>query len=235
MTQQPSAAELAQVRAAVQDLARHAFELTGRVAAELTTALETEATPRRSHLGAVERLVQPVLGDPAHPVQGAGFVAAVGLLEDAAYWLEWFAADAEGRVQRLVTHSEPQGIGFYDYESLPWYVVPRDSGHPHVTGPYVDYLCTEEYTLTFTTPITTGGRFAGVVGADIAVPRAEQLLLPPLCAARARLAVVNDDGRILSSNSGHHVCGDLLPDGWRTSGSAHAIEGLPLSVVTMAD
>ncbi len=60
-------------------------------------------------------------------------MAAVGLFEDAPWWLEWFARD-DGKVQRLLVQTDPQGGGFYDYENLPWYVVPRDTGHRHVTG-----------------------------------------------------------------------------------------------------
>jgi hypothetical protein len=177
-----------------------------------------------------------VLLDPRRPVQGAGFVAEVGLLHDAEWWLEWFARDPSGRPQRLVTHSEPQGIGFYDYKHLPWFVVPRDTGRRHVTGPYVDYLCTEEYTITFTTPVFVDGRFCGVAGADVAVKSAEQVLLPALRAASSHLAVVNVHGRILSSNTGRHLCGDLL-EGFDLSSTAadQLIGELPLAVVSLTD
>ncbi|MEV7431403.1 cache domain-containing protein [Nocardioides sp. NPDC092400] len=224
------------VTLAVLEVVGHALELADRIAAAVQPALEARPAPRRSDLTGVEALVGPVLADLDQPEQGAGFVAAVGLLEDAPWWLEWFARDPDGRVQRLVTHSDPDGIGFYDYESLPWYVVPRDSGHRHVTGPYVDYLCTEEYTLTFSTPVHAGGRFVGVAGADIAVKHVEEHLLPALCAAGTRLAVVNGDGRILSSNSGRHVCGDLLEtDPGSPVRATRAIDGLPLSVVDLGD
>ncbi|WP_436701424.1 cache domain-containing protein [Nocardioides sp. BYT-33-1] len=205
-----SPADIAPIHAAVLELAEHAFGLADRIAEAVTRALAGRPAPRRADLAPVEPLVLPVLGDDRQPVQGAGFVAAPRVLQDAEWWLEWFARDADGRPQRLVTHSEPQAIGFYDYEHLPWFVVPRDAGHRHVTGPYVDYLCTEEYTLTFTVPVVVGGRFYGVGGADIAVKNAEQALLPALRAAGPRIAVVNGFGRILSSNSGRHLCGDLL-------------------------
>lgn len=225
--------DVARVSEAVEELASHALGLAARIADAVVPALTSRAAPRRADLGAVEALVRPVLEDAEHPVQGAGFVAAVDLLSDAPWWLEWFARDPDGRMQRLVTHSEPQGIGFYDYESLPWYVVPRDTGRQHVTGPYLDYLCTEEYTLTFTTPVLVGGTFAGVAGADIAVKRAEQTLLPALRGASTGLAVVNGDGRILSSNSGRHLCGDLLDP--PAAGDRHPIAELPLTIVRLTD
>lgn len=231
-----TSADVERVRHAVEEVARHALDLADRVAAAVEPVLAGRPTPRRGDLAVVESIVGPVLADLGQPVQGAGFVAAVGLLDDARWWLEWFSRDPDGRVQRLVTHSEPQAVGFYDYESLPWYLVPRSSGRQHVTGPYVDYVCTEEYTLTFSTPVVVGDRFAGVAAADIAVKHAEQHLLPALCAAGRRLAVVNDDGRILSSNDGRHVCGDLLPDSSAPHGpAAHPIAGLPLSIVALPD
>lgn len=229
-------ADVERVRRAVEDVVSHALDLADRIAAAVQPVLAARSAPRRSDLAVVEPIVAPVLADLERPVQGAGFVAAVGLLEDARWWLEWFARDPDGRVQRLVTHSEPQAMGFYDYESLPWYLVPSTTGRPHVTGPYVDYVCTEEYTLTFSTPVMDGDRFLGVAGADIAVKSAEQRLLPALCAADRRLAVVNDDGRILSSNDGRHVCGDLLPDsGTRLAAAAHPVAGVPLSIVSLPD
>jgi hypothetical protein len=235
MTEQ-TPSDVERVRDAVHEVVSHALDLADRIAAAVQPVLAARSAPRRADLAVVETVVAPVLADLERPVQGAGFVAAVGLLGDARWWLEWFARDPDGRTQRLVTHSEPQAMGFYDYESLPWYVVPRRTGRPHVTGPYVDYVCTEEYTLTFSTPVMVGDRFVGVAGADIAVKHAEERLLPALCAAERRLAVVNDDGRILSSNDGRHVCGDLLPDAGKGPAPAvHPVAALPLSIVVLPD
>lgn len=234
MTHVPTIEDIVGVRAEVEELAGHALQLTDQIAAAVGTALAARATPRRADLHAVEPLVVPALADGDNPVQGAGFVAAIGLLHDAPWWLEWFARDPDGRPQRLITHSEPHGIGFYDYEHLPWYVVPRDTGRSHMTGPYVDYLCTEEYTLTFTTPVVVDGNFCGVAGADVAVKRVEQALLPALRASGARLAVVNSFGRILSSNSGRHLCGDLL-EGFNLADveDVQRVGDLPLAVVAL--
>lgn len=232
----PTLTDVTRVADAVTGLATHALGLADRIAEAVAPALARAPRPgpRRSDLAVVEPLVVPVLADAGQPVQGAGFVAAPNLLGDAEWWLEWFARAPDGRPQRLLTHSEPQAIGFYDYEHLPWYVVPRDTGRTHVTGPYVDYLCTEEYTLTFTAPVLVEGRFCGVAGADIAVKNAEQALLPALRSADTRIAVVNSFGRILSSNSGRHLCGDLL-DGvdLATLPADQRIGDLPLAVVAL--
>ena len=41
----------------------------------------------------------------------------------------------------------------------------QPTGERAITGPYVDYLCTDQYTLTFTAPLVVDGRFLGVAGA----------------------------------------------------------------------
>jgi hypothetical protein len=229
-----SPADTAPVIAAVAEIAEIAFGVATSIATAVEQALAGRPAARRADLASVEPLVVPVLADLGQPVQGAGFVAAPGALQDADWWLEWFARDTDGRPQRLVTHSEPQAIGFYDYEHLPWFVVPRRSGQRHVTGPYVDYLCTEEYTLTFTVPVLVEGRFCGVGGADVAVKNAEQALLPPLRASEHRIAVVNGFGRILSSNSGRHLCGDLLEGvSFDDLPAGQRVGDLPLAVVAI--
>ena len=42
----------------------------------------------------------------------------------------------------------------------------RAHRHRHLTGPYVDYVCTDDYTITITTPVRVAGRLVGVVGTD---------------------------------------------------------------------
>ncbi|TQL67879.1 hypothetical protein FB381_1767 [Nocardioides albertanoniae] len=211
MTSGPlSSDETAPVRDVVTNLVSQAFERVDRIATTVTGTLTEHTAPRRADLFEVEPVVLPMLGERPVLIQGAGFVAAPRVIQDAEWWLEWFTSDADGRPQRLLTHSDPQAIGFYDYEHLPWFTIPRETGRRHVTGPYVDYMCTEEYTLTFTAPVIVRGTFLGVAGADVSVKTAEQAMVPALRKASRRMAVVNNFGRILSSNSGSHLCGDLL-------------------------
>lgn len=231
---------VARVLDALRDITDSAFEVVDLIAARTLDRLGTTPYPRRSVLAGVDEVVAEHLERRGAAVQGAGFVAAIGLLEDAAWWLEWFARGDDGRAHRLVCQTDPDGVGFYDYEYLPWYVVPRDTGRRHVTGPYVDYLCTDDYTLTFTVPLTVGDRFAGVAGADIGVHTAERLLLPALRAADQRLAVLNAHGRIVASNSGRHVCGDLVeeldvPSAWGDPAhpALHVLDDLPLGVLEL--
>ena len=127
----------------------------------------------------IEDRVAALLRRAGERVVGAGFVAAPGSMRDVTHWLEWWTADgppSHRRIRRLVVQADPAADDFRDYTTLPWFRVPERSGQRHVTGPYVDYLCTDEYTLTFTAPVCDADRFLGVVGADVVVRWVEDQL-----------------------------------------------------------
>jgi hypothetical protein len=134
-----------------------------------------------------------------------------GGLTDEGHWLEWWTAD-DGSVEPLAVESDPEAPGFRDYTRLPWFDVPRRTGQRHVTGPYVDYLCTDEYTLTFTSPVVVDGRFAGVAGADVFARTVELTLAALLDDVRQPTAIVNAQGRVVAGNEGAPVTGELLRD-----------------------
>ena len=161
------------------------------------------------------RLVAPVatrlLAHTDLAVVGAGFVAAPAALDDTAYWLEWWTADEPGDApQRLVVETDPAGDTFRDWTTLPWFAVPATTGRRHITGPYVDYLCTDEYTLTFTMPVHRDEALAGVVGCDVYVRHVEQLAEGWLDLVEGPSAFVSREGRVLVSSAPGVVTGDLL-------------------------
>ncbi|GAA0594096.1 hypothetical protein HPO96_06730 [Kribbella sandramycini] len=209
-------------------LAGEAFGLADRIAAAAATTFTRQQTARRGDLKSIAALVRPAIDAAGSPIQGAGFVAAVDALADSRWWLEWFMRN-NGKAERLLVDTDPRGDNFYDYESLPWYDVPRTTGRQHITGPYVDYLCTEDYTLTFTVPVVVGSTFVGVAGADVRVFTFEKAVLPCLRATHRTVAVVNDQGRVVLSNSARHVSGTLL----RTTAPPQPIGDLPLSLVEL--
>lgn len=231
---------VATVLDAVTGMTDAAFGVVDAIAERVQQLFAAEGPPSRATLSGFDLLADGCVGQPGHPVRGAGYVAAVGYLTDEPWWLEWFTRGEDGRSHRMVCQTDPDGVGFFDYEFLTWYVVPRDTGRRHVTGPYIDYLCTDDYNMTFTAPVTIDGRFAGVAGADIGVHTAETLLLPALRAAGRPLAVVNEQGRIVSSNSGRHLCGDLVTGvdvltAWPTAAAVglHPVADLPLAVLEL--
>ena len=214
----------------VDAVAGEAFGLADRIAAGVTEVFASQDAVRRTDLVGVSELVLPSLTDPAARIQGAGFVAAVDALADSRWWLEWFML-RNGAAERLLVDTDPRGENFYDYGSLPWYDVPRDTGRRHITGPYVDYLCTDDYTLTFTVPVLAAGRFVGVAGADVRVFTFEKAVLPSLRATGRTVAIVNAEGRIVLSNSARHVSGTLFR---ATDATRHPIGDLPLALVDLA-
>ncbi len=201
---------MAQTVAAVSEFVVQTRESVTEMKRLVETALAGAQTPRRASLIDLEPLVRDRLGVQEGLFHGGGFVAAPELLADAAWWLEWFAWDS-GRIQRLVPQTDPHGAHFFDYTLMPWYSVPQQGVGPTITGPYVDYLCTDDYTLTFTEAVRgADGSFAGVVGADVRVLAVEEAFLAHLRRSHSLLAIVNALGRVVVSNSAQLLSGDLV-------------------------
>lgn len=181
-----------------------------------TTAAALETDPTRRGLCGLQPLCEGLLTGTDRLLVGAGYVAAPDVLTDAPYWLEWWTSseDADGArgPQRLDVVVDPAAEDFRDYTTLPWFAVPRSTGARHVTGPYVDYLCTDEYTLTFTVPVEAQGRFAGVVGADVYVRHVEMRTMAEIDALPGTVTLVNAQGRVLVSNDGSLDSGSLVRD-----------------------
>ncbi|HEU4566994.1 MAG TPA: cache domain-containing protein [Marmoricola sp.] len=231
-------ADVAAVLAALDELTGRAFGICQDLADAVADIAGSGELTRASLKPVGDLAAEAIVGNEPL-LQGAGFVAAVDEVTDAHRWLEWFGTDPDGRPQRLAVQADPSGEYFYDYTVMDWFAIPQATGRRHVTGPYVDYLCTNDYTLTFTVPVTVGGRFLGVAGCDVGVGTAERALLPAMRAAAGRLVVANRDGRVLASNNGQHMSGDLVrePDvaevwepGWP---GLHRHADLPLAVVEL--
>jgi hypothetical protein len=180
----------------------------------------------------VESITVPELSVDGALVIGAGFVAAPGFLADAEWHLAWWlghantfgVGSADPSIRRLVAEENPASDSFRDYTTLEWWRVPTTTGARHITGPYVDYLCTDDYTLTLTVPAHNGARLIGVVGADLYVNDVERALLAHLRGLEAA-TIVNASGRVVASTDPHRPTGSLLRD---TS------ERIPCSVAGLA-
>ena len=168
--------------------------------------------PHRADLEIEERCLT-LLRDRSRRAAGAGLVMAPGVLVDAPYWLEWWTSDPDAAViepRRLAAETDPRAVGFRDYTQLPWYAEPLASGKRHVTGPYVDYLCTDQHTLTLTSPVWRSGEFAGVVGVDLLVRSLEERFFAALAGVPDRCVVINSMGRVVTATDPELVTGDLL-------------------------
>lgn len=215
-----------EVVALVSGLVEGVFAGLKPLLAAVETLLADPGPPTAADL---ERLRGPVVEQLAGLVVGAGFIAAPGLLADQEFGFEWWTVAGTGsnhtEPRQLFISLDPTSEYFLDYTRQSWFTVPRDTGHQHITGPYVDYLCTDEYTLTFTVPVPGPAGFAGVVGADVFVREFERATLPALraltAAERGRAALVNAQGRVIVSTSARQATGSLvreldIPAWWMT-------------------
>jgi hypothetical protein len=154
-------------------------------------------------------------------VVGAGFVSAPRVLEDSEFGFEWWTAGSPP--SQLFISLDPGSENFLDYTRQSWFTVTRDTGRRHINGPYVDYLCTDEYTLTFTIPVALSGSFAGVVGADVYVREFERAVRPRLRSLGRGAALLNAQGRVIVSNSVRQATGSLVREvdvpAWWSSGA----------------
>lgn len=158
------------------------------------------------------------------PLFGGGFVAAPGFLADHHLYLAWW----QGEERQLLAQSTVSGSGDpVDYSRVEWYRTPVETGRPHVTGPFVDYVCSDEYMLTTTIPVEVDGRIVGVVGADTLLDTFESLLLGAVRDAGA--TVVNPSFRVVLSADPRVPTGRLVSPEQR--GALIPCGDLPLSVL----
>ncbi|QDZ16154.1 cache domain-containing protein [Humibacter ginsenosidimutans] len=202
---------------------------------QATASLGPSTTP--SALDALaSRLVLPELEADSLLI-GAGFIAAPDYVHAGdvhfAWWLGPLDAGPIFGSTQTPTRLDLSTRGYADYlrdvRGLEWYATPAATMAPHVTGPYVDHLCTCDYIVTLTVPALVDGAMVGVVGADIAVRRLEREVLPVLLQHPEGLALVNADGRVVVSTEPSTPAGALV------SQDAASIEcaGIPLRVVTL--
>ncbi|MCW7946978.1 hypothetical protein AAW14_34595 [Streptomyces hygroscopicus] len=205
----------------------------------------------RQDLAVLRPDIEAVIRYGGRMVAGAGFVPAPGTLTDERMWLEWWVRSEEPEaVRRLLINLDPTSDHYVDFTRLPWYDTPMRTGRPHITGPYVDYVCTDEYSLTFTMPVgpTAGAGQGplGVVGADIYVSDLEPRLLPHLARMAAPALLVNAQGRVVVSTTARHTTGSLIhhadlktpktagsSPAPNVSGTLHRCGDAPLSLVVL--
>lgn len=168
----------------------------------------------------VEGLVLPELTGPDPLLIGAGFIAAPQYVHGRDVHFAWWLGPLESNPllgntsgpTRLDLSTRIYADYLRDFRTLEWYQVPETTHQTHITGPYVDRLCTCDYILTLTMPVRVGDEMVGVVGADIYVKRLERELLPLFLALEDPVALVNDVGRVVLSTEPTTLVGDILAD-----------------------
>ena len=251
-TSAPTVAELADRVVALCETTFAAVDGLRGVADQLLLPFSQGAPLAAADVAAIDGPVRQVLDVARSPLVGAGLVVAPGVLADARHWMQWWTRDDAGRQRQLRHELDAEEESFYDYTVLPWFTVPRETGRRHVTGPYVDWLCTQEYTLTFTVPVfgthpERGRCHLGVVGADIVAGWLERRLLPLLHRMDGPVALVNAEGRVVVANRPALVPGGVRrqsevpafgrrePGSPATGGATlHRLPDLPLGVLVLA-
>jgi hypothetical protein len=183
--------------------------------------------PTRREVDAeVEELAAAVLTREGSQLVGAGFVAAPGVLQDARWHMAWWQG---AKAERLL--SDGEDAAGEAYARREWFVRPLEHGVAHLTGPYVDFLCTDEYTVTVTMPVVVAGRNVGVVGADVLAATLERGLGASLRDIAPSAALLNSHGRVIVSADPRVAAGTLMSE---EAGSRIQAEFLGLSVVIPA-
>ena len=190
-----------QVLAQIDGEVARLFAALGPVAAGFGRVASLSGPIVRDDLLDVRGAISDVLR--AHPefVAGCGVVPAPDLLEDAPYWMEWFWSVPNRDPEALRVNLEPMAPDFFDYTTADWFVTPERTGKRHIAGPFVDYVCTNEYATTLALPVEALGRFVGIVALDVTVSGWERRLLPALRRMGEPVTLTNASGRIIASTS----------------------------------
>ncbi|MDJ0338581.1 cache domain-containing protein [Cryobacterium sp. PH31-O1] len=183
----------------------------------------------------VQTLVVPSLTRHNPTLLGAGFIAAPEFVRGRDVHFSWWIGPLESNPLLGITTVPTRldlGARIYteylrDVRKLEWYSIPESTQQRHVTGPYVDHLCTCDYLFTVTIPVRVDEQMVGVVGADISVRRLETALLPLFLGADRPLALVNIVDRVVISTEPTVQVGQLAPH----SGTTVACSDLPFRVL----
>ena len=165
---------------------------------------------RSDDLEALRPAIFGLLSEHSGLVTGAGVITSPGLLADRPHWLEWWWTRDGGAPEALRVNLDPTAPDFYDYTTADWYATPKETSEPRMAGPYVDYFCTNQYTITFSRPVYAGDRMLGVAAADVLVASLEKRVLPALTALGRPAALTSADGRVIASTSEAVIPGQRL-------------------------
>lgn len=141
-----------------------------------SVAIEAISTDPRSVEARLEQITSDILNS-THKFAGAGIVSVHPQVLARSRSLLWWVTQREnGRVAPLPLDADLTELGTYQagLEDIEWYRVPATTGRPHMTGPFVDYMCTDQFAFTFTVPLKISGEFYGVAGIDMTVRSLEE-------------------------------------------------------------
>lgn len=144
--------------------------------------------------------IQQILRDH-HWCNGAGFASYSNELAGEEVWsLEWWYQEA-GAIEQAQLDSNQEMRKRLDFRVFDWFGQPANDHQTYVDGPYVDYVCNGDYTITTAHPVLVEGVFVGVAAVDMLVSTLDRLLAPLLAAISGPVVVVNADSRVVLSTA----------------------------------
>jgi hypothetical protein len=93
---------------------------------------------------------------------------------------------------------------------MDWFLAGLLERRRFASGPLIDLPCGSACVLTCATPVVVDDRFLGVAGADVALGRFEDDLLPPLLDLAVPAVLVNAERRVIASNDARWTTGEKL-------------------------
>lgn len=208
------------------------------IARTYAAVITTNRTAGRDDLAPVRPTVFDVLDTHRGLIAGAGVITAPTLLRDAPYWIDWWWTRPSGTHEALRVNLDPAAPDFFDYTTADWFTTPERTSARHIAGPYVDYACTNQYSLTAAIPVHVHAEFIGVAAADVLIASLEPLLIPLLRRQARPTALVSAAGRVIASTAPHLPPGTLLTPGTRTRvtrrrqpAAVHGINGIDWHLV----
>jgi hypothetical protein len=232
-----AAAAAGRVRALLEEMFGRIAPIGAAFAGQRSAFLAagTELAPDR--LSRVKEIIWRQLGLlPA--ADGAGVVAAPGVVSGRERHLEWWQRSAAGdgsadAYSRIRLNLDPESIDLYDYLVMDWFTVPQAEGRRYVYGPFIDFSGADRSILAMTIPIfapvggnggngeagradgesngrSRYGEFLGVAGADIRMSQLEPALLAILRPLACPAVLATAERRVIAANTARWIVGTRL-------------------------
>lgn len=151
----------------------------------------------------LEAVARRALTEPASPMTGVGVAWTTGgttSVQSHAGMLWWMANG--GDVTRKIHVANPDSDSFYDFLHTEWYERAVETPGLVLVGPFIDAWGTDDHTLTASvTVVDRAGRRLGVAAADLDVSLVTAELAAALGAGSDELHLVDDEDRIVATNS----------------------------------
>ena len=182
--------------------------------ARLNELLSSTVLDKQSFEQTSLELVHPLLMNDK-TVIGAGIVPSQALLSGAtwhSFWWtsKWVNGAEQPLIEPLQISDNPQSASFYDVTSQEWWKSSQAAQTIHISGPYVDYICSNQFTLTLSTALLSDQNFNGVVGIDLSAALFEQQVEDILFRLDRPALLLGCSQRIIASTCEELLSGDIV-------------------------